>query len=179
MEVPLDLVVLSHRNSPPLHVSGGAAAEPAADRGEGGNGNRTACTAEVLAATFAAVAPVPPNARGATRSSGAAGGVDDEGGALAEGGVHGGGGGGVLGGHDSSGGGGAGGAVSGLHAATASAATAAGAGAVKLWIYVPDDAQVATATEEYPLVQTYLDVVMEGCIEMGGAAMASDFVLGT
>eukprot|EP00729_Bicosta_minor_P018260 gene18260-27793_t len=66
-----------------------------------------------------------------------------------------------------------------LDGQASAAATASAVKKVRLWTYVPDDLQVATATEEYPLVQTYLDVVMEGCLEMGGTAMANDFIVGT
>jgi hypothetical protein len=61
------------------------------------------------------------------------------------------------------------------------AGTVLGAGTpvFRLWTYVPNASQCASPTEEYPIVQTYLDVVLEGCLAEGGEKMASTFILTT
>jgi hypothetical protein len=38
---------------------------------------------------------------------------------------------------------------------------------IRLWTYVPNASQCASPSEEYPIVQTYLDVVLEGCLAEG------------
>jgi hypothetical protein len=53
------------------------------------------------------------------------------------------------------------------------------AGKCVVYMYIPLEASAGTPTEDFPICQTYLDTVMEGCIEMGGEAMAEQFVTTT
>ena len=48
-----------------------------------------------------------------------------------------------------------------------------------IWIYVPQANQCREADENHPLLQSYVDTVMQGCLEWGGRKMAEDFVLST
>ncbi|GAX23896.1 hypothetical protein FisN_20Hh102 [Fistulifera solaris] len=47
----------------------------------------------------------------------------------------------------------------------------------KVWIYVPQEGQ--DADENHPLLQSYVDTVMQGCLEWGGQPMAREFVATT
>ncbi|CAB9501885.1 NB-ARC domain [Seminavis robusta] len=49
----------------------------------------------------------------------------------------------------------------------------------KIWIYVPQARQCLEADENHPLLQSYVDTVLQGCLEWGGSAMAEEFVLTT
>ena len=49
----------------------------------------------------------------------------------------------------------------------------------KIWIYVPHTNQCREADENHPLLQSYVDTVLQGCLEWGGQPMAEDFVLST
>lgn len=44
----------------------------------------------------------------------------------------------------------------------------------KVWIYVPQEGH--DADENHPLLQSYVDTVMQGCLEWGGQIMAQEFV---
>ena len=44
----------------------------------------------------------------------------------------------------------------------------------RLWVYVPRD--VLPADEDHPVLQSYVDTVMQGCLFWGGEAMAESFV---
>jgi len=44
----------------------------------------------------------------------------------------------------------------------------------RLWVYVPRD--VLPADEDHPVLQSYVDTVMQGCLFWGGEAMAETFV---
>ena len=46
----------------------------------------------------------------------------------------------------------------------------------KIWVYVPQDSFCAEANEDHPILQSYVDTVMQGCLEWGGTEMAMDFV---
>jgi len=48
---------------------------------------------------------------------------------------------------------------------------------VKIWMYVPLES--VAATYDFPICQTYVDVVMLGCLEWGGEAMAEAFIQST
>ena len=48
-----------------------------------------------------------------------------------------------------------------------------------IWIYVPQANQCREADENHPLLQSYVDTVMQGCLEWGGRKMAEEFVLST
>ena len=47
----------------------------------------------------------------------------------------------------------------------------------RIWMYVPQHFQ--KADEKHPLLQSYVDTVMHGCLEWGGREMAEEFVLST
>jgi hypothetical protein len=48
-----------------------------------------------------------------------------------------------------------------------------------IWIYVPQVNYCAEANEDHPILQSYVDTVMQGCLEWGGKEMAQEFVLTT
>lgn len=49
----------------------------------------------------------------------------------------------------------------------------------KIWLYVPIPSQNMYADENHPLLQSYVDTVLQGCLEWGGEDMAEDFILST
>eukprot|EP00041_Stephanoeca_diplocostata_P033480 m.1107732 g.1107732 ORF g.1107732 m.1107732 type:complete len:515 (+) comp24350_c0_seq20:171-1715(+) len=49
-------------------------------------------------------------------------------------------------------------------------------GSCTVYIYVPVGDNADLPCEDFPICQTYLDTVLEGCLEVGGRAMAEDFV---
>eukprot|EP00980_Cylindrotheca_fusiformis_P028220 scaffold22586_cov138-Cylindrotheca_fusiformis.AAC.40 len=49
----------------------------------------------------------------------------------------------------------------------------------KIWIYVPSPSQCLHADENHPLLQSYVDTVLQGCLEWGGESMVEDFILMT
>lgn len=49
----------------------------------------------------------------------------------------------------------------------------------KIWMYVPQPSQNREADENHPLLQSYVDTVLQGCLEWGGEEMGIDFVLST
>jgi cation transport regulator ChaC len=51
--------------------------------------------------------------------------------------------------------------------------------AVRIWTYVPEPSRSATPDEEYPIIQTYVDVCIRGCLQWGGIDLAKQFVLST
>ena len=48
-----------------------------------------------------------------------------------------------------------------------------------VWLYVPLPSQTMTADENHPLLQSYVDTVLQGCLEWGGEAMAENFIVST
>lgn len=52
-------------------------------------------------------------------------------------------------------------------------------GATSVYVYVPEPGSVRPASEDFPICQTYLDTVLEGCLEVGGPSMAEEFVVNT
>eukprot|EP00957_Ditylum_brightwellii_P085988 6541678-Ditylum_brightwellii.AAC.1 len=46
----------------------------------------------------------------------------------------------------------------------------------KVWIYVPQQSSYATADEDHPILQSYVDTVLRGCLSWGGETMAREFV---
>jgi hypothetical protein len=46
-----------------------------------------------------------------------------------------------------------------------------------IWLYVPNTTQ--TADETYPICQTYVDVVIGGCLEWGGEKFAKELIMST
>jgi hypothetical protein len=49
----------------------------------------------------------------------------------------------------------------------------------RIWIYVPDASHTAAPSVEYPILQTYVDVCIEGCLLWGGRKFALEFLTGT
>eukprot|EP00588_Corethron_pennatum_P012599 CAMPEP_0194276572 /NCGR_PEP_ID=MMETSP0169-20130528/9126_1 /TAXON_ID=218684 /ORGANISM="Corethron pennatum, Strain L29A3" /LENGTH=1199 /DNA_ID=CAMNT_0039020315 /DNA_START=42 /DNA_END=3641 /DNA_ORIENTATION=+ len=49
----------------------------------------------------------------------------------------------------------------------------------KVWVYVPQASFRCEANEEYPILQSYVDTVMQGCLSWGGEDMAKSFVATT
>jgi len=49
----------------------------------------------------------------------------------------------------------------------------------RVWFYVPQPSYCAEANENHPILQSYVDTVMQGCLEWGGEDMASSFVATT
>ncbi len=49
----------------------------------------------------------------------------------------------------------------------------------KIWLYVPIPSQNMYADENHPLLQSYVDTVLQGCLEWGGEDMAEKFILST
>eukprot|EP00529_Nitzschia_sp_RCC80_P007269 CAMPEP_0113493324 /NCGR_PEP_ID=MMETSP0014_2-20120614/28534_1 /TAXON_ID=2857 /ORGANISM="Nitzschia sp." /LENGTH=1368 /DNA_ID=CAMNT_0000387185 /DNA_START=104 /DNA_END=4210 /DNA_ORIENTATION=- /assembly_acc=CAM_ASM_000159 len=45
-----------------------------------------------------------------------------------------------------------------------------------IWIYVPLQDYSKPADENHPLLQSYVDTVLQGCLEWGGQTMAEDFI---
>ncbi len=46
----------------------------------------------------------------------------------------------------------------------------------RLWLYVPLESHAKMADENHPLLQSYVDTVLQGCLEWGGEAMAEKFL---
>jgi len=46
-----------------------------------------------------------------------------------------------------------------------------------VWMYVPDAHE--RPTSDFPVVQTYLDVVLNGCMQWGGVSAAEEFITTT
>ena len=49
----------------------------------------------------------------------------------------------------------------------------------RIWIYVPLPGLCCHADENHPLLQSYVDTVLQGCLDWGEEAMAEEFVLST
>lgn len=49
----------------------------------------------------------------------------------------------------------------------------------KLWVYVPKQSFCAEANEDHPILQSYVDTVIQGCLQWGGEEMAEQFVVTT
>lgn len=49
----------------------------------------------------------------------------------------------------------------------------------KIWVYVPQESFCAEANEDHPILQSYVDTVMQGCLDWGGESMAEEFVATT
>jgi hypothetical protein len=46
----------------------------------------------------------------------------------------------------------------------------------KIWVYVPNSEFCAESNEDHPILQSYVDTVMQGCLHWGGIQMARQFV---
>lgn len=49
----------------------------------------------------------------------------------------------------------------------------------KIWLYVPLASSNMYADENHPLLQSYVDTVLQGCLEWGGESMAEQFIITT
>jgi hypothetical protein len=49
----------------------------------------------------------------------------------------------------------------------------------KVWLYVPIPSQNMHANENHPLLQSYVDTVLQGCLMWGGEDMAEEVILTT
>lgn len=49
----------------------------------------------------------------------------------------------------------------------------------KIWLYVPLPSQTMDADENHPLLQSYVDTVLQGCLEWGGQSFAEEFLVTT
>mmetsp|Transcript_5933 Transcript_5933/g.9348 ORF Transcript_5933/g.9348 Transcript_5933/m.9348 type:complete len:1203 (+) Transcript_5933:87-3695(+) len=49
----------------------------------------------------------------------------------------------------------------------------------RIWFYVPLPSHCFHADENHPLLQSYVDTVLQGCLEWGGESMVEDFILMT
>jgi tetratricopeptide (TPR) repeat protein len=49
----------------------------------------------------------------------------------------------------------------------------------RLWLYVPLPTHTTDADENHPLLQSYVDTVLQGCLEWGGEVMAEQFLVTT
>lgn len=47
----------------------------------------------------------------------------------------------------------------------------------KVWVYIPSEDK--EASEEYPILQTYLDICIRGCLRWGGTSVATEFLRNT
>ena len=48
--------------------------------------------------------------------------------------------------------------------------------AARLWVYIPRPSYVAQADADHPILQSYVDTVLEGCLEWGGVDMCRAFI---
>ena len=46
----------------------------------------------------------------------------------------------------------------------------------RIWLYVPLPSHTMYADENHPLLQSYVDTVLQGCLEWGGERMAEEFI---
>ena len=50
---------------------------------------------------------------------------------------------------------------------------------ITIWVYVPCPSHYALPDEDFPILQTYVDVCIRGCLQWGGQPLADHFVLST
>eukprot|EP01041_Mallomonas_annulata_P005305 gene5305-10615_t len=50
---------------------------------------------------------------------------------------------------------------------------------IYLWVYIPNNQYRAMPDEEFPILQTYVDVCVRGCLQWGGEAYAIEFLRNT
>ena len=50
---------------------------------------------------------------------------------------------------------------------------------IKIWTYIPKSDHNIPPDEEFPIIQTYLDVCIRGCLEWGGRELALEFIRST
>ena len=49
----------------------------------------------------------------------------------------------------------------------------------KVFVYIPETSELAEPTEGYPILQTYVDVCLSGCISWGGEELMREFIATT
>ena len=49
----------------------------------------------------------------------------------------------------------------------------------KIWVYIPEPGRMQAPDEDYPILQTYVDVCLKGCLYWGGIDFAKLFLLTT
>ena len=49
----------------------------------------------------------------------------------------------------------------------------------RVWVYIPEANRLSEPDENFPLLQTYIDTCIRGCLEWGGTALVSNFLLST
>jgi hypothetical protein len=49
----------------------------------------------------------------------------------------------------------------------------------RIWVYVPEAARSAAPDEDFPILQTYVDICLRGCLEWGGRLLAERFLTST
>lgn len=52
-------------------------------------------------------------------------------------------------------------------------------GQINVWMYVPKRDACAPPDEEHPIIQTYIDVCLRGCLQWGGTTLVSEFIAST
>ena len=50
---------------------------------------------------------------------------------------------------------------------------------ITIWVYVPDKEHYFSPSEDYPILQTYIDVCIRGCLQWGGIPYALEFLQST
>lgn len=66
-----------------------------------------------------------------------------------------------------------------LHLVTISHQGAAIPAIGKVWIYIPEPNRINEPDENFPILQTYVDICVRGCHEWGGKALVNEFLLST
>ena len=46
----------------------------------------------------------------------------------------------------------------------------------RIWVYIPEASRTADPDENFPLLQTYIDTCIRGCLDWGGTQLASNFL---
>lgn len=49
----------------------------------------------------------------------------------------------------------------------------------KVWIYIPEANRLSDPDENFPILQTYVDICIRGCHDWGGVSLVSDFLIST
>ena len=51
--------------------------------------------------------------------------------------------------------------------------------AARIWVYVPEPNRLLEPDESFPLLQTYIDTCLRGCLDWGGTTLVSSFLKST
>ena len=46
----------------------------------------------------------------------------------------------------------------------------------KVWVYIPEEDRAKAPDKDHPILQSYLDVCLRGCLEWGGESLACEFL---